>query len=135
MIGNIKLFLLSIAGAIMFTILLVAANTMAMSVRERIREIGVLKTLGFSSTSVLAMIMSESAIIAVLGGLFGVTLSYLATQALANEIVIYIQGFTMPLWGVPICMAVALTLGLLSSVIPAAVAARITIADALRHGG
>ncbi len=135
MIGNIKLFLLSIAGAIVFTILLVAANTMAMSVRERIREIGVLKTLGFSSTSVLAMIMGESAIIAVLGGLFGVTLSYLATQALANEIVMYIQGFTMPLWGIPICMAVALILGLLSSVIPAAVAARTTIADALRHTG
>ncbi len=135
MIGNIKLFLLSIAGAIVFTILLVAANTMAMSVRERIREIGVLKTLGFSSTSVLAMIMCESAIIAVLGGLFGVTLSYLATQALANEIVMYIQGFTMPLWGIPICMAVALILGLLSSLIPAAVAARITIADALRHTG
>ena len=135
MIGNIKLFLLSIAGAIMFTILLVAANTMAMSVRERIREIGVPKTLGFSSTSVLAMIMCESAIIAILGGLFGVTLSYLATQALANEIVMYIQGFTMPLWAIPICMAVALVLGLLSAVIPAAAAARTTIADALRHGG
>ena len=108
---------------------------MAMSVRERIREIGVLKTLGFSSTSVLAMIMSESAIIAVAGGLCGVILSYLATQALANEIVMYIQGFTMPLWGIRICMAVALILGLLSAVIPAAAATRTTIADALRHVG
>ena len=53
MLGNVKIFLLSICGAVTFTIILVSANTMAMSVRERIREVGVLKTLGFTQGEIL----------------------------------------------------------------------------------
>ena len=54
MMGNVKMFLLSICAAVTFTIILVSANTMAMSVRERIREVGVLKTLGFTQGEILA---------------------------------------------------------------------------------
>ncbi len=63
MIGKIKLFLLSIATALVFTILLVNGNSVAMSVRERIREVAVMKTLGFSPGSLLAMIVSESVVV------------------------------------------------------------------------
>jgi putative ABC transport system permease protein len=60
MLGNVKIFLLSICGAVVYTLLLVSANTIALSVRERIKEIGVLKTLGFTTGKLPAMIVAES---------------------------------------------------------------------------
>jgi putative ABC transport system permease protein len=134
-IGNIKLFLLSIAGAVVFTILLVSGNTVAMSVRERIREIGVLKTLGFTSSVVLAMIIVEAIAMALLGGVLGVAFCFLVTQTMRNVMVSFFSGFVMPLWGIPICLAAAALIGLLSSVIPATIASRTQITEALRHTG
>ncbi len=134
-IGNIKLFLLSIAGAVVFTIVLVSANTVAMTVRERINEIGVLKTLGFTSSSVLAMIIAESVAMALLGGLVGVGLCYLFLLALADVMVQFFSGFVLPMWGVALCLAAAILIGLGSSVVPATLAARTKITDALRHTG
>ena len=134
MIGNIKLFLLSIATALVFTILLVNANSVAMSVRERVREVALMKTLGFSSASVLTMIVGESVVVSLAGGILGVGLCYLATLALANQSVMYIQGFALPWWGVPVCLIAAVSIGVLSSLPPAAIAVRMTITEALRHG-
>ena len=134
-IGNIKLFLLSIAGAVVFTIILVSANTMATSTRERIQEIGVLKTLGFKSPVILTMIVSEAMLIAAVGGLLGTGLSYVVTQAMGDLIVGFFTGFRMPLWGVPVCLAAALLIGFFSSVVPAAMASNTRITDALRHSG
>ena len=134
-IGNIKLFLMCIAGAVMFTIILVSANTMAMSTRERIQEIGVLKTLGFTAPVILTMIVSEAVLISAVGGMLGAGLSYVATQALGNLIVGFVAGFIMPLWGVPVCLAVALLIGFFSSVVPAILASQTKITDALRHTG
>ena len=134
-IGNIKLFLMCIAGAVMFTIILVSANTMAMSTRERIQEIGVLKTLGFTAPVILTMIVSEAMLISAVGGMLGAGLSYVATQALGDLIVGFFTGFIMPLWGVPVCLAVALMIGFFSSVVPATLASRTKITDALRHTG
>ncbi len=70
-LGNVKLFLLAICGAVTFAILLVSGNTMAMSVRERVREVGILKTLGFTRGAILTMIVGESIFIPLVGGLFG----------------------------------------------------------------
>ena len=134
-LGNVKLFLMSIAGAVVFTILLVSGNTVAMSVRERIHEIGVLKTLGFTSHTVLWMIIIEAVLIALLGGLLGTALAYGVTQAASEMLVAFFVGLVMPWWGVPFCLAVALLIGVVSSVIPAALAARTRVADALRHTG
>ena len=78
-LGNIKLFLLSICGAVTFTILLVSGNTMAMSVRERIKEVGILKTLGFTNNAILGIIIGEAATIAVIGGILGMLLSIVIT--------------------------------------------------------
>ena len=134
-IGNIKLFLLSIAGAIVFTIMLVSANTMAMSVRERIRETGVLKTLGFQSGTVLGLILSEAALLSILGGLLGVGGAWLAAQSASSMLAGYGLALGLPLWGVPLCLGAALAIGLLSAVIPAASASRMKITEALRHTG
>jgi putative ABC transport system permease protein len=71
MLGNIKLLLNAICLAVVFTILLVAGNTMAMSIRERIGEVGVLKTLGFRQNAILYLLVGESVAIALLGGILG----------------------------------------------------------------
>lgn len=134
-LGNIKLFLLAIAGAVCFTIILVTANTVAMAVRERIREIGVMKTLGFRTGTVLGMILTESAIIAFFGGIIGVALALGATQALRGVLIGFIPGFGMPLWAVPICLGAAMVIGVGSSFFPALFAARTQTTDALRHTG
>ena len=81
-IGNIGKILISVVFAVFFTMLLVTANTMAQSVRERTNEIGVLKTLGFSSESVLRLIIGEALFLTVLGGLIGFGLAYLAVGGL-----------------------------------------------------
>ena len=68
------------------------------------------------------------------GGILGVGLCYLATLSLANQVVMYFQGFALPLWGVPVCLTAAVSIGVLSSLPPAAIAVRMTITEALRHG-
>src|SRR5208283_1204915 len=75
MLGNVKLALISVCSAVTFTILLIAGNTMAMSVRERTREVGILKTLGFSPNAVIGLLVAESGVIAMLGGGIGLLLA------------------------------------------------------------
>jgi putative ABC transport system permease protein len=72
MAGNLALLLNGIGIAVTFTILLVVANTMSIAVRERRKEIGVLKTLGFTSRQVMGLVVAESVLIGVLGGAFGI---------------------------------------------------------------
>jgi putative ABC transport system permease protein len=134
MLGNVKLFLLSICGAVVFTILLVSANTMAMSVRERVKEIGVLQTLGFTRGKVLSMIVAESVIIAVLGGLLGCALAYVVCLGLSGVQIMF-GGLRMPPVVLVISLFVAFAIGLVSSVIPAWNASRVPITEALRHVG
>src|SRR5215831_748517 len=120
MLGNVKVFLLSICGAVAFTILLVSANTMAMSVRERIKEIGVLKTLGFTTPQVLTMIIAESVIIAMLGGVIGCLLAYAVSQGVSRMSLPFLPfGLPMPPAVVLISLAVTLAIGFFSSVFPA----------------
>lgn len=135
MLGNVKLFLLSICGAVVFTILLVSANTMAMSVRERIKEIGVLRTLGFTTGKVLAMIIAESVIIAMIGGLLGCTLAFGMCQLMGSAFQVMFGSLKMPPVVLLISLGVAFAIGLLSSVVPAYNASRIPITEALRHVG
>ncbi|MBL8295052.1 MAG: ABC transporter permease, partial [Bryobacterales bacterium] len=75
-LGNVKAFLFAICGAVTFTILLVSGNTMAMSVRERVREVGILKTLGFTPGTILFLLVGEAVAIALAGGALGLLLAY-----------------------------------------------------------
>jgi len=137
MMGNVKAFILSICAAVVFATLLVSANTMAMSIRERTREVALLKTLGFTRGTVLGLFMSESVCLAAAGGLLG---------ALAASGVIYLmahssQGgflFTNMTTGVPTILAavaVGACVGLVSSFVPAYNASRRNIVEGLRHIG
>lgn len=134
MLGNVKMFLFSICGAVMFTVLLVSANTMAMSVRERVREVGVLKTLGFTAGNILVIILGEACAISVAGGLIGYSISIFLTgglrQSPAGFFLPTIQAFDLSVAAA--CVLVALGVGFVSSFIPAWGASRTPIVEALR---
>jgi putative ABC transport system permease protein len=134
LLGNVKVFLIAIAGAVTFTILLVSANTMAMSVRERVREVGVLKTLGFTDGNVLGMILGEAIAISLLGGAIGFLLSTFLVGGVAHSPA---GGFLPPMSVfepsvAASCILTACVIGFVSSLVPALGAARTPIVDALR---
>jgi putative ABC transport system permease protein len=134
MLGNVKVFLIAISGAVMFTILLVSANTMAMSVRERVREVGVLKTLGFTDGNILGMILGEAIAISLLGGAIGFLLSTVLVGGVMHSPA---GGFLPPMSPLQpavatACILTACAIGFVSSVVPALGAARTPIVDALR---
>jgi putative ABC transport system permease protein len=134
LLGNVKMFLIAISGAVMFTILLVSANTMAMSVRERVREVGVLKTLGFEPAAILSMILGEACFISAAGGLTGYLISMLLMGFVAKS---PFGGFlpSLRLFEPSVavtCILTAATIGVMSSLVPALSASRIPIVQALR---
>jgi putative ABC transport system permease protein len=133
-LGNVKMFLLSICGAVTFTMLLVAGNTMAMSVRERVREVGLLRTLGFSPAKVLTILLGESLAIAAGGGVLGYLLGSGLCRAMRSAPVIFsqVKHLTLGPFVSTLCLAIVLFIGLVSSLIPAWNAARMPIVEALR---
>jgi putative ABC transport system permease protein len=133
-LGNVKLFLLSICGAVTFTILLVAGNTMAMAVRERVREVGILKTIGFTPARILTILLGESLSIALAGGVLGYILGSGLCVYMRHAPVMFsqIKSLTLGPFVSLVCFAVALTIGLVSSLLPAWKASRISIVEALR---
>ncbi len=138
LIGNIKLFLLSVCAAVTFTILLVSGNTMAMSVRERIGEVGVLKTLGFTNQAILGIIVGESITIALIGGVIGLVIANFlaiivgkAGEAFMGQL----HGLSMTPGTVLFALGVAALTGLIGSIVPGWNAARTNIVDSLRYSG
>ena len=123
-----------VVGAAFVTILMIVGNTMALSVRERTREIGVLKTLGFSGPRILAMVLGESVLLALLGGVPGLILATLIALALRDSLVQLVPAFAVPadVWAGG--LALMLALGLITGVIPAVNAMRLQIATALGRG-
>jgi putative ABC transport system permease protein len=137
-IGNIKMFLFSICAAVTFTILLVSGNTMAMSVRERIKEVGVLKTLGYTPQGILSIVLEEAAVISLIGGVVGVLLAELLILTVRKTVALYQPGLHDMAISIPvalICLALSVMIGLASSFVPAWNAARTNILDSLRYAG
>ncbi|MGD8439337.1 MAG: FtsX-like permease family protein [Holophagae bacterium] len=131
-IGNIQLIVMSIGGVVMFTLLLVTGSAMSTAVRERIPEFGVLKTLGFGDGAVLALVLAESVVIALIGGGLGVGLAKLLTiggDPTGGMLPVFYLGPESMVLG----MALALVVGLLAGAIPALTAMRLRIVDALRR--
>ena len=137
-LGNIKLFLLSISAAVTFTILLVSGNTMAMSVRERIKEVGVLKTLGFTNEAILGLIIGEAITIALVGGILGTALAAVLSVLVGRVGAGFAEQLrnmaVTPATGL-ISLGVAAFLGFISSFIPAWNAAKTNILDSLKYSG
>jgi putative ABC transport system permease protein len=134
-LGSVKTFILSICGAVLFTTLLVCANTIAMSVRERTREVAVLRTLGFTRGSVLTLLLSESVAISLIGGLIGiafgtVAISFMARPGMGMPVSMHMTAATAL-----VVMLVAAFVGVVSGLIPSYRASHLGIVDALRHIG
>jgi putative ABC transport system permease protein len=134
-LGNVKAFLLVISSAVMFTILLVSGNTVAMSVRERFREVGVLKTLGFDRRRILAIILGEAMVISLSGGVLGLLLATGICAVLRQGPSMFTDVSRLHLNGeiVALCLGVALLIGVISSLWPASTASRKSIVEALRY--
>jgi putative ABC transport system permease protein len=136
MMGNVKAFILMICSAVVFATLLVSANTMAMSIRERTREVAVLKTLGFTRNSVLGLFVSEAVALSLAGGLLGFGLGWLMVYGLTHSpqfISFFPMKVTLGMWS--LAMFTAGLVGLLSAAFPSYHASKINIVDGLRHIG
>jgi putative ABC transport system permease protein len=135
MMGNVKAFILSICGAVLFATLLVSANTIAMSIRERTREVAVLKTLGFTRRGVLGLFVSEAVALSIIGGLIGASLAKGMVFAFDHAP----QMTFFPLKMTPLIFVSALLIsavvGLISAALPSYHASQVNIVDGLRHIG
>ncbi|MCW0366956.1 MULTISPECIES: FtsX-like permease family protein [Xanthomonas] len=129
--ADIGLIVTSIMGAVFFTLVLLTGNTMAQAVRERIPELATLKTLGFQDRTVLTLVIVESVLLIVLGGLLGMALAAAAIPVLASA-----SRGALPVHAVPaqtwlIGVALMLVIGVVVGLLPALRAQRLKIVDAL----
>jgi putative ABC transport system permease protein len=129
-IGDLGAIVTAIAGAVFFTLLLVAGNTMAQSVRERTAELAVLKTLGFSSRLVFGLILAESLILALIGGGLGLLAAWAFTLG-GDPTGGLLPVFYLPRTAVIAGLLFILLLGLATGLLPGVSALRLRIADAL----
>ena len=128
--GNIEFLIMVIGSIVLFTLLLVTGNTMAISVRERTNELAVLKAIGYSDRFVLGLVLAESVIIAAVGGGLGLLAgSAITTRDLTNGIILMYLPATAAVIGV----FVAVGTGLVAGLLPALSAMRLGVVDALRR--
>ena len=130
--GNIEFLLLSIGSVVFFTLLLVTGNTMAIAVRERMRELAVLKAVGFSDAFVLSLVLGESLLLAAIGGGAGLALSKLFTLG-GDPTRGMLPYFYLTLPAIIVGLLAALAVGMAAGILPAWSAMRLRVVDALRR--
>ena len=133
-IGDIGSIMMAILAAVLFTILLVSANTMAQAIRERTNELAVMKTLGFTDGHLLALVLCESVLLAVVGGGIGLALAWAITQN-GDPTGGFLPAFFLPNGDLVLGVALILLLGTCAGLLPALQASRLRIVDALRRQG
>jgi putative ABC transport system permease protein len=134
MLGNIGLIVSLVLTAVFFTMLLVSGNTMAQSVRERIPELAVLKTIGFGDITILALVLAEALLIALIGALFGMAIAWVAVKIVAMQFGDFLSGMSLTQAVFAQGLGFAVLFGILAGLLPAVQAMRLSIANALgRH--
>jgi putative ABC transport system permease protein len=131
-LGDIGLITTSILGAVFFTILLVTGNTMTQAVRERTGELGVLKAIGFTNSQVVALVLAESCVLAVVGGILGLGLAWALTAG-GDPTHGMLPIFFIPARDLIMGFGFSLVLGLATGFFPALQAMRLQVAVALRR--
>jgi putative ABC transport system permease protein len=131
-VGDIGTIMVAISSVVLFMFGLVAASTMAQSVRERTSELAVLKTLGFADGAILALVLAESLFIVFVGGGLGLGLAWLIVQS-GDPTGGLLPTFLLPARDLMIGVGLMLGMGLLAGVMPAFAAMRLRITDALRR--
>ena len=130
--GNIGAIVTAILTAVFFTILLVAGNTMAQAVRERVSELGVMKAIGFTDAQVLMFVLAESCIIAIVGGAIGLALAWIFIS-MGDPTQGALPIFFFPPRDLAIGAICVILLGLASGLLPGIQAMRLNTVDALRR--
>ncbi|MGH7311285.1 MAG: ABC transporter permease, partial [Candidatus Rokuibacteriota bacterium] len=130
--GNIQLLIMSVGSVVFFTLLLVTGNTMAIAVRERTRELAVLKAVGFADGFVLALVIAETMVVAAVGGGLGLGLAKLFTLR-GDPTGGLLPFFYLPPDAIVLGLGLALAVGLLAGILPALSASRLRVVDALRR--
>ena len=134
MLGNIQTIIGSVAGVVVFTMLLVSVSTMAMTVRERLREVAILKTLGFPQRTILGLVISEALLIALMGTVLGCVLAEsLRFVDLNRATQGFITQFSPGLTTYAAVIGTGIAIGLISGFFPARQAVNLTITDAMRR--
>ena len=131
--GNIQFLILTIGTVVFFTLLLVTGNTMAISVRERVGELAVLKAIGFTDRSVFAFVLAEALTIALVGGLMGLALAMLAVPALAAALNGLLPTLILSKPILAAGLGLAVLVGGVSGLIPGIGAMRMRVVNALRR--
>ena len=131
-LGNIVLIVAAILGAVFFTILLVAGNTMAQAVRERTGELGVLKAIGFSNGQIVALVLAESCLLTVLGGGLGLGLAWIVISR-GDPTSGLLPMFYLRTRDLLLGLGISVALGICTGIFPAIQAMRLRVADALRR--
>ncbi len=131
-VGDIGLIMNSILSAVFFTILLLTANTMTQALRERIPELAVLKTLGFTDRRVAFLVLLESVLLCGIGGAIGIALSGIALEALGPELEGFLGQIEMSAATTLSGVGIALLLGVIVGLNPALSARRLQVVEALR---
>jgi putative ABC transport system permease protein len=132
-IGDIGAIMLAIAGAVLFTILIVTGNTMAEATRERTSELAVLKTLGFSDGKIVALVLAESCLIALSGGGLGLGLAIAGITAIGDPTRGMLPPIRLPTGEIVRGVGFIVMLGVMAGLLPALQARRLRIVDALRR--
>jgi putative ABC transport system permease protein len=130
-IGDTGAILMAIVAVVFFIILLIAANTMAQSVRERTAELGVLKTLGFTDGAVLGLVLAESLLLVLVAAAVGLALTWLAVPGLRPLVEVFLPVFWVPPRTLALGALVAVLLGIAAGGVPAWLAMRLRIVEAL----
>jgi len=130
--GNIQLLMMTVGSVVFFTLLLVTGNTMAIAVRERTRELAVLKAIGFSDGFVLAMVIAETLVVAAVGGGLGLGLAKLLTLR-GDPTGGLLPFFHLSGEAIVLGFALAVAVGVIAGFLPALSAGRLRVADALRR--
>jgi putative ABC transport system permease protein len=130
--GNIQLLIMSVGSVVFFTLLLVTGNTMAIAVRERTRELAVLKAVGFSDRFVLVLVIAETMIVAAVGGGVGLGLAKLFTLG-GDPTGGLLPFFYLAPDSIALGLGLALAVGFTAGILPALAASRLRVVDALRR--
>ena len=132
-LGNIKLIIMSIGAVVFVTLLLVTGNTMATAIRERVRELAVLKAIGYSDRFVLWLVLAEGVAIAMFGGVLGLLMAAGIMPGLSRALAGLLPPLILLKRDTAIGLMLALGAGVLSTILPATSAMRLRVVDALRR--
>jgi putative ABC transport system permease protein len=132
-LGNIEFLIISIGTIVFFTLLLVTGNTMAIAVRERTAELAIFKAVGFSGRFIMFIVMAESLVVAIVGGVLGLGLAKLFTILMGDPTGGWLPYFHLHGRAMLLGFGLAVLVGAVSGLLPAIGAMRLRVVDAMRR--